>query len=571
MPAPLIPLTDWLADFDRGRHSFRQQFGQAPRAWARKRFGFSPLLPQVLRNYGYRIALHIALDDGTYPDAENSKLTWEGNDGTAIDALSRIPIAIDSAAAFLQLPQRIAESMQEDMVAAVVFARWPEVREPWLADFQRMHRYGSVFGRFVTIDEFAEDSGDSGHCAKYEAREYLTPFLIQGSALGQPRPVSRFSLRTQQRADADAARACAAVASLIAPDADLQNQSRSLHELLLAVDEAEPVTDQTRQATTKLQTQAMTRMAERCGADTSAADGVLVFNPLSFARRIPVSIPRPGKEADTTLVEVPGLGFAWTTGETSAQPKLKVPLATTELMHNGIYEIHLNPKTGGIGSIKGFGRSPNRLSQQVAFRFERPQPAGVDEDGDAVTSSYSRMECRDVRVLCSDQTTGQVETTGDLVSPTDGERLASFRQTMTVVRSSPNLDIEIELTDIAELPSGNPWLCYYGCRFAWDDAAAALTRSVFGQAQGFAGERFESPHYFEIASAEERTTIVSHGLPFYRRTDLRMADCLMVVESEQQRRFRYSVVLDQPYPLRAALDCMTPALTTSCGPPAAGG
>ena len=175
--APLVPLADWLRDFQAGMEGFGARLGELPTAWARKRFGFSTLLPQVLKSFGFESALHFALDDGTFPDAEHSKLSWEGSDGTQIDAMTRIPIAIESAAAFLQLPQRIAESMQDDMVAAILFARWPDVKTPWLSDFQRIHNYGDVFGRFVTLNEFAADSGESGNQSQFEAREYLLSLI----------------------------------------------------------------------------------------------------------------------------------------------------------------------------------------------------------------------------------------------------------------------------------------------------------------------------------------------------------------------------------------------------------
>ena len=44
----------------------------------------------------------MALDDGLYPDTEESRIRWEGCDGTAIEATTRIPLAVDSAASFLR-------------------------------------------------------------------------------------------------------------------------------------------------------------------------------------------------------------------------------------------------------------------------------------------------------------------------------------------------------------------------------------------------------------------------------------------------------------------------------------
>ena len=44
-------------------------------------------MPLILNRHGYHSALHVVLDDGLYPDAEHSRIRWEGCDGTVIDGL----------------------------------------------------------------------------------------------------------------------------------------------------------------------------------------------------------------------------------------------------------------------------------------------------------------------------------------------------------------------------------------------------------------------------------------------------------------------------------------------------
>lgn len=566
--APLVPLGDWLLDFERGLGVFSKHTGSLPVAWARKRFGFSPLLPQILRGFGYKVALHFALDDGTYPDTEHSKLSWEGCDGSQIDALTRIPVAMDSAAAFLKLPQRISESMQEDMVAAVLFARLPEMRSPWLSDFQRIHKYGQVFGRFVTLEEFAAESGDSGHHARYEAREYLSPFLIQGSALGQPRPASRFADAHLRRSRLDTALRVSALTDLIRGRHERADERGQLLRRVRHADEENPATEEILHAIDELAESAVADLAKLCGASTTEPAGVFVFNPVPASRPVLVEVPSTSGTLPV-ICQVPALGYAWVSADDFEPSELKTPLASRTLLHNGKFEVRINEESGSIACIKGFGRSPNRLSQQIAFRFERPQAAGTDEHGEAVLTSYSTMRCQQLEVTRCDDVVGEVRSVGELLDPS-GARMASFVQTTRVMRGVPFVDIDIELNEIQHSPDGNPWLTYYGCRFAWDDAAAALTRSVFGQAHGFSGERFETPHYLEIASEERRTTILSHGMPFFRKTDLRMADAILVPEGESERRFRFTIAIDQPYPEVAALDVMTPPLTLPTAQPKAG-
>src|SRR5690606_24336501 len=71
-PLSLLPLNSALWDLTAGHQIFQQHFGVRPRIWGRKRYGFSTQLPQVLTLFGYRAALHVALDDGLYPDEEQS-------------------------------------------------------------------------------------------------------------------------------------------------------------------------------------------------------------------------------------------------------------------------------------------------------------------------------------------------------------------------------------------------------------------------------------------------------------------------------------------------------------------
>jgi len=139
-----------------------------------------------------------------------------------------------------------------------------------------------------------------------------------------------------------------------------------------------------------------------------------------------------------------------------------------------------------------------------------------------------------------------------------------------VWRGRPVVEIEIEL-DIQKMPDAEPWQNYFTSRFAWNDESASLTRSVQQGAQPIPEERFESPHYIEIATSDTRTTILTCGLPFHRKTGPRMIDSLLVVPHESQRRFRFVVAIDQDYPLQAAIDALTPpvCVPTSQGPPRA--
>ena len=155
-----------------------------------------------------------------------------------------------------------------------------------------------------------------------------------------------------------------------------------------------------------------------------------------------------------------------------------------------------------------------------------------------------------------------IETTVELQSPIDGSSLAVVRQITSVDRARPRIHIKLIFDKLVTQVKGNPWLTYFGCRFAWDNESASVTRSVMGHATGFRSDRFESPDYVEVSDADHRCVIATHGRPYHRMTGTRMFDSLLIVESEPVREFEFTIDFDQPFPLRTAVDAMTPPIVT---------
>src|SRR5690606_5474265 len=239
-------------------------------------------------------------------------------------------------------------------------------------------------------------------------------------------------------------------------------------------------------------------------------------------------------------------------------------------LRNEFFEVHISEKTGGIAYVKGYGRVPKRISQQLAFRFPRKRDIGQQGYLASEDSYYSQMRCDEITVTCDGPALGEIVSTGQIIDQTNDHSLADFRQTTRVRRGQPNIEIEIELNPHLE-PTGDPWTNYFACRFAWNDETAALTRDLHERAQPVPEGRFDAPHFIEIAEGVLRTTIVPLDTPFHRRTGDRMLDSLLIVAGETRRHFRFVIACDEAYPLRAALDARQPALIleTTTGPPAA--
>ena len=174
------------------------------------------------------------------------------------------------------------------------------------------------------------------------------------------------------------------------------------------------------------------------------------------------------------------------------------------MIRNEFIEVYVNEATGGIGRIKQYGRKPNRLSQQLAFRFPRertprPAEAGTQARPTQERTFYSEMRCSSISVTSSGPGLAEIVSSGKLIDPEDGSLLAEFGQTVRLWRGRPIIELEIELRP-TQLPDGDPWSNYFASRFAWNDSSATLTRGVLGGAHGIQWERFESPHFFEIAT-----------------------------------------------------------------------
>src|SRR4029077_11573670 len=162
-----------------------------------------------------------------------------------------------------------------------------------------------------------------------------------------------------------------------------------------------------------------------------ASAGYLILNTLGFRRVVSVPIdsagpvPQPTGESawlqwgagrHALTVDVPGAGFVWVPAESTASPppaNPPAPLAVPDLVRNEFFEVHLNETTGGIAQIKGYGRSPNRLSQQLNYRFsrERTVTVGEGERAEQTPSHYGEMRAKSSAITSVGPALGEIVTT----------------------------------------------------------------------------------------------------------------------------------------------------------------
>ena len=86
VPLPLLGPESIAAALRRGLETYQRHLGRRPTVFGRRQFGLSAALPQIVRRLGFTAAFHCTLDDGQFPVGSQSRIQWEGIDGSTIEA-----------------------------------------------------------------------------------------------------------------------------------------------------------------------------------------------------------------------------------------------------------------------------------------------------------------------------------------------------------------------------------------------------------------------------------------------------------------------------------------------------
>lgn len=589
----LNSLSALVSDVSIGVKSLKQISPNLPLNWARKRFGLLANLPTVLGLFGFQSGMHVALDDGLYPDKEDGQLEWRGIDGTTLFSTSRLPMAIDGAAAFQKFADRYCESMQEDTTAIAMLARLPVVNSPWLNDLKRATQYAPVFGQFVTWDEYRNEIQSHDQPKSFHPGEYLSPALIQASVLKTEAPISSPAdlLKLRTRLDALAFVLCQSVV-LSADTGSFQKEIQRLEQKLnteeaqrLSLANSEDTVEQQAERLAAIavelstcESELLTTYAAKLPQTSSQQKGRLLVNPQSSASEATVewptdwklpassdSIQETWKQKKSTFlsVKVPPGGFVWLTesGNSDAvkpQTAKGKPLAEPWLLRNRFFEVHLSEKTGGIAGVYFHGQRTNRISQQMAVRQDLSAAPYSRNTSEA--DHYIAARCVGATMLASGPWLGTIETEGLIRQPGTKTKLIGYRQRVSVQRTRPIIDIKITLDDDCQTLEGNPWMSYFACRFAWDNESATVTRSQLGWPTKTKMERFEAPHFIKVKDDDHCVQILTDGLPFHRLAGFRMLDSLLRVEGESATTFRFRLLFDDSRSQSFAMDFLQPVL-----------
>ncbi len=581
---PLRPVESARWQYRKGSAVYRDLLdGRDVETFARRRLGMHPGLPGLARRFGIRYAVALAFDSGTFPVQTVPKKLWEGLDGTALESLTRPPLAADQSSSGCRLAWKMAKSMRDDQVAVLPLAHWPDAVSPWFQDLRRVAAYSPVIARWVTLGDFFHLTDRPWESFRPGSDSFTTPYLAQAVAKGETRPISARAEHARQRALCDALSSAIAVARSLGAAATADDAS---------LDEAEDLLETGRFAESaatldRLKSTWSNAVATAiAGTGQDGTPGYLLFNPIAAPRRAPVLLPE-GAAADLrpegplrasqltaegvwALVDLPALGFAWvpaTTDPAAAPFKPGSVVAKGHFLRNESIEVEFDPTTGGLRGVKSLGEPSPRLAQQLVL-------CGLT--GPDAQPVSTRMKADGFEVEYGGPALAQAVSNGVILDP-NGRTIARFSQRVQVWTGRPIFDLEIELRDLApeltvSLSGQPPWTSYLASRWAWADPQATLRRSSWLAIEATAAERPETAEVLDISTRKQRTALLFGGLAHHQRQGGRMMDTLLLAGRESVRTFRFSVALDLEFPWQAFQDQLAPVLLApvKTGPPRAG-
>ncbi|MDG2381998.1 MAG: hypothetical protein P8N76_10020 [Pirellulaceae bacterium] len=560
LPLSLLSIETLRAQISRSVQALEATAGVRPTVYARRQFGLTPSLPQLLNKLGYRAALHATFDGGQFPEATQSKSRWEGNGQVSIDAILRAPLDATNAATFLSLASSISDSMDMDHVATRCFTHWAGQTSPWYRELQRITQYTHALGRFVTLEEYFDETYDPGMHERFTADQYRSPRLTQCPT----DPISSSINYWRQELLLQSLVSCSGLQLIIDDQPEQRDQYKEYQKLaerfaLTGFDNPEwqDQEPELQLALEKVAHQLATQLNPVQVATT--ADRLAIVNPLGFPRRTavlnaglshcpPIKPPvyaSDEKDAERPMVvDTPSMGIAFIdSAKTASSPGKSPELLEETTLRNEFFEACIDTQTGGLRTIRDYSTRGNRLSQQLAFRFDRH-------------GGYTHMVADSVQTVCVNRVQAAIESRGKLIDDAK-EVIAEFSQTFRVIRGSRVLEVETELQPTRSA-ADDRWNSYFASRFAWSNEAAELDRALNGIRCPSTGKRLEAPLFIQIDDGQQQTAILTGGLPYHRKMGMRMLDSLLIVKGESQRKFKFGIGIDLKHPFRESQALLAP-------------
>jgi len=553
LPSQLIPQESQLRQFDFGLETLQSTFGVRPKTFARRQFGLTSMTPGLLEQLDFEGACHMTLDGGTLPDVNGSNMRWVGEDAQTIPALSTVPLDANDSRSFLDLGIRMAKQIDDEHTATLVFAHWPDRYCETFRDLIRLTKYGALFGELIGLDDYFQAAYDPGYGDPFTAEQYECPWLTRAIAQKIADPISRFvSYWRQQYALSE----CRSLTTLIAMAAERQdaNLAESLSEWKTQIQDIESSIDSlvdfsiVEPAPTQLITQndqAIEMLRRRIlGHSNEQAEGPSETNKVACLLNL-TSVSRDAIIDNNSIVEVPAMGWVSAADQSKSRPG--GPAVDDGLtLRNEHFQISVDPKSGGIRRLQSYDHRQTQASQRLSVRART----------DNKRVSYADMIADDVSVERVSTIESRIVSAGQLIDSQTEKRLCGFTQTLSLRRRAKFANLEIELHDVADLPSdAENYIC---SRMAWHDESSPVFYGSRETRSRSTNAWIEAPTYVRVEQPDHSVSLLTNGLPWHRRATRNMLDSILVVAGDQKRQFQLGIGLDCPNDLSAAMGLLLP-------------
>ncbi|MDR0870733.1 MAG: hypothetical protein LBN39_08070 [Planctomycetaceae bacterium] len=558
-----------------GRNIYREKLGIEPTVFGSQTAALNPFLPQLLKLTGYKGVIHFApLDGWKISSNGQSKMIWQGDDGTKMDALVRYPLDSATAVDFFTLAEQLGDSINSDHCPTAVFAQFPGAKSEWLDDLYRMNLYVSALGDFTPIEKYIENTPQCGGVRKIGLEEY--PFPDRGITAGLN--------------DVDDVQQM------------IQSATNIIHIFSRGTIPPSPTTG--------------SRQTTPC----------LLINPFSFPRKMYVNVSQwktlppesdiieltneitvDGKTEKEILVNVPPAGYAVVGVENgerkveneekakptfisrlrhflpySSSPALPPPpliykqeddigknvKRTVYVLANEFFEAKIDAATGMLRSLFTPDSRFNRLSQQVAFRFPKEirkedSRSETDPNRGYTVSAVDKIDIEHGAL------SSKVHINAHLVD-TSGQTVANFTEIITVRRRGRILEFELTVNERETVPpassqdSAFSWDSYFALRYAWNDTTLNMRGGLMNGVHGVdgyhnAGSKVYAPKFVDLRSetGKRGLTLFAGDCPFHRRFGDRQLDTILNISGKTRRNSRFGIGVDIRYPVPASLEFLT--------------
>jgi alpha-mannosidase len=603
---PILDVADRILD---GISLFREQLNVSPVIYGRLHTGLTPFLPQLLKLAGIKGVVHFApLDGWRIKETEQSKMIWQGVDGTKIDALVRYPLDGSSNLEFFDLAVKLGQTINNDHAPTSVFAQFPGQKNKsntvWLDDLRCMANYTPALGEFYDIEKYFDETPQCGNTNQFGFGKY------PGNALNgnETNPISYWNNIYKE---------------------NVQRLVHSVFETILTLLGCPPQDDGclTEQFAEIIASTGI-RNDHKNGNENNVvkatkSEKLLLLNPLSCPRRVfvdisdwkslpaemdPVVLTCETENCKEVVVDIPPLGYAFiesnknisakdvsenSNSENSkttfrftdlsspkslasrffhsvfsgaeATPEVKLIRKSEDdlgknikrsvyLLENEYFSVKIDAASGMLRSIFTNNSRFNRLSRQLGFRLPKDKRIEDERPSDDPNHGYAIQTADKISVAETSPITGRLAITGRLVLP-NGKTVADFIETITIRRKSRLLEFDLELKPYHELGE-NSWDSYYAVRYAWNDNTLDLRGGLADGVHTLSGERLQSPKFIDLRNENFSLTFFTEGLPFHRRFGERQLDTILIAKGEtiSAKKFRFGIGVDLKQPVSASLE-----------------